>query len=91
LARTPAWQARNFLTRAVLQRDKVPSFDEYPFNIPTIGNFIELDFEQPVTFFIGENGSGKSTLLEAIAVASGLTPRAAAATSTSRPAPRIPG
>jgi predicted ATPase len=72
LARTPAWQARNFLIRAVLLRDKVPSFDEYPFNIPAIGNFHELDFEQPVTFFIGENGSGKSTLLEAIAVGLGL-------------------
>jgi predicted ATPase len=72
LARTPAWQARNFLIRAVLQRDRVPSFAEYPFNIPAIGNFTELDFEQPVSFFIGENGSGKSTLLEAIAVASGL-------------------
>ena len=74
MARTPAWQARNFLIRASLLREKVPSFDEYPFNIPAIGNFHELEFEQPVTFFIGENGAGKSTLLEAIAVASGLNP-----------------
>ncbi|HEV2188032.1 MAG TPA: AAA family ATPase [Stellaceae bacterium] len=74
MARTPAYRARNFLIRAALLRDKVPSFDDYPFNIPAIGNFTELDFEQPVTFFIGENGSGKSTLLEAIAVASGLNP-----------------
>jgi predicted ATPase len=29
---------------------------------------LQLDFESPVTFFVGENGSGKSTLLEAIAV-----------------------
>ena len=70
----PAWRARNFLIAARLLRDRVASFDEYPFNIPAIGNFTELDFEQPVTFFIGENGSGKSTLLEAIAVASGLNP-----------------
>jgi predicted ATPase len=74
LARTPAWQARNFLIRASLLRDKVPSFDDYPFDIPAIRDFDELDFEQPVTFFIGENGAGKSTLLEAIAVASGLNP-----------------
>lgn len=72
MARTPAHHARNFLIQAVLLRDKVPSFREYPFNIPAIHDFYELDFEQPVTFFIGENGSGKSTLLEAIAVRSGL-------------------
>jgi len=34
----------------------------------------ELDFPNPVTFFVGENGSGKSTLLEAIAVAAGFNP-----------------
>ena len=71
---TPAWQARNFLIRASVLRDKVPSFAEYPFNIPAISTLDELAFEQPVTFFIGENGSGKSTLLEAIAVACGLNP-----------------
>jgi predicted ATPase len=74
LARAPTWQSRNFLVRATLLRDRVPSFDKYPFNIPAIRNFDELEFGQPVTFFVGENGSGKSTLLEAIAVASGLNP-----------------
>jgi predicted ATPase len=74
VARKPAWRARNFLIQASLQRDKIPSLDEYPFCIPAIGNLHEIHFEQPVTFFIGENGSGKSTLLEAIAVASGLNP-----------------
>lgn len=34
----------------------------------------ELQFNQPITFFVGENGSGKSTLLEAIAVAYGFNP-----------------
>jgi predicted ATPase len=71
---TPAWQARNFLIGLRLLRERVPSFAEYPFIIPAIGQLDELSFEQPVTFFIGENGSGKSTLLEAIAVASGLNP-----------------
>jgi len=71
---TPTFRARNFLLRATLLRDKVPSFDEYPFNIPAIRDVAELEFEQPVTFFIGENGSGKSTLVEAIAAASGLNP-----------------
>ncbi|HEV8678494.1 MAG TPA: AAA family ATPase [Stellaceae bacterium] len=72
LRATPAWQARNFLIRVRLLRDRVPSFDAYPFSIPAIGAIDELPFDQPVTFFVGENGSGKSTLLEAIAVASGL-------------------
>ena len=29
---------------------------------------LDLEFDSPVTFFVGENGSGKSTLLEAMAV-----------------------
>ena len=74
MPQTPAYRARNFLIGISLQRGKVPSFAEYPSSIPAIGKLHELDFEQPVTFFIGENGSGKSTLLEAIAVACGLNP-----------------
>lgn len=70
----PAWNARNFVIRASLLRDRVPSFAEYPFNIPAIGGLDEIPFEQPVTFFVGENGAGKSTLLEAIALACGLNP-----------------
>lgn len=67
-----AYKARNFLLSLALLRDKVPSFDVYPFTIPSIGALRELRFEHPVTFLIGENGSGKSTFLEAIAVAWGL-------------------
>ena len=74
MSQTPVYRARNFLIGISLQRGKVPSFAEYPFSIPAIGKLNELEFEQPVTFFIGENGSGKSTLLEAIAVACGLNP-----------------
>ena len=70
----PAWKARNFVIQVRLLRDRVPSFDAYPFDIPAIRELDELRFEHPVTFFVGENGSGKSTLLEAIAVASGLNP-----------------
>ena len=33
-----------------------------------------MDFERPVTCFVGENGSGKSTLLEAMAVSYGFNP-----------------
>ncbi len=43
----------------------------FPGNLPFVEN-LYLNFESPVTFFVGENGSGKSTLLEAIAVLAGL-------------------
>lgn len=33
-----------------------------------------LEFNKPVTFFVGENGSGKSTMLEALAIAAGFNP-----------------
>ena len=68
------WDARNFLVRATLRREKVTSFTDYPFSIPAIGGLDTIEFDRPVTFFVGENGSGKSTLLEAIAVGMGLNP-----------------
>ena len=58
----PRRQTSNFVHGISLQRSKVPSLADYPFSIPAIGNLHELDFDQPVTFLIGENGSGKSTL-----------------------------
>jgi predicted ATPase len=54
-----------------LNRKNVPSFSEYPFNLPAIRDLQSLSFHPKVTFIIGENGSGKSTLLESIAVAYG--------------------
>jgi len=68
------WDARNFLVRATLRREKVTSFTDYPFSIPAIGGLDTIEFDHPVTFFVGENGSGKSTLLEAIAIGMGLNP-----------------
>ncbi|GIN09694.1 ABC transporter ATP-binding protein [Shouchella clausii] len=56
-----------FLKRIELQREKVSSFQSYPFSIPVMKHFHRLDLKSHVTFFVGENGSGKSTLLEAIA------------------------
>ncbi len=43
----------------------------FPFNLPLVRSLETLEFNSPVTFFVGENGSGKSTLLEAIACAVG--------------------
>ena len=56
-----------------LERDRVTSFAEYPFAIPSIRHLGRLEFHPAITFFIGENGSGKSTLLEAIAVKAGFS------------------
>ena len=48
--------------------------DSYLREIEALHGLERLDFERPVTFFVGENGSGKSTLLEAVAVAWGFNP-----------------
>lgn len=50
-----------------LSRDKVDSFDEYPFSVPVIRNLHSLTFHPDITFFVGENGTGKSTFIEALA------------------------
>ncbi|MDZ7359353.1 MAG: AAA family ATPase [candidate division KSB1 bacterium] len=58
-----------FLIEITLLRDKVPSFEKYPFCLSVVKHLRTLAFHPNVTFLIGENGTGKSTLLEAIAVA----------------------
>jgi predicted ATPase len=57
-----------------LRREEVPSFEQYPFCLPTIRHLDEITLRSPVTFLVGENGTGKSTLLEAIAAAWGFNP-----------------
>lgn len=63
--------SKQFKRQITLKRDRVPSFDRYPFSIPAIHGLSTIRLASPVTMFVGENGSGKSTLLEAIAVAWG--------------------
>jgi predicted ATPase len=60
------------IKKIYLENDKIKNKDIYPFNIDVVKNFSELNFDSPVTFFVGENGIGKSTFIEAIAVALGL-------------------
>jgi len=67
-------EASHYLLEAKLLRDKVPSFELYPFSLPVIKNLESIRFHPKVTFFVGENGTGKSTLLEAIATAWGFNP-----------------
>ncbi len=60
-----------YVSRVTLLRDKVDSFDRYPFSLPAVRSLERIDLHPKVTYFVGENGSGKSTLLEAIAVSLG--------------------
>jgi len=60
---------------SILLKDREDiDFSQYPFSLPVVKNFNEIEFKSKVTFFVGENGSGKSTLLEAIAVKFGFNP-----------------
>ena len=56
-----------FIQKLRINWDTLPK-NSYVHNIPAIKSITELQFDKPITFFVGENGSGKSTLLEAIAV-----------------------
>lgn len=66
--------SEHYLLEVKLKRNKVPSFDQYPFSLPVVRQFHSMELHPNVTFLIGENGSGKSTLLEAIAIAWGFNP-----------------
>lgn len=66
--------AQPYVLNATLKRDKVPSFDFFPFSLPAVRHLQALELHPKVTFLIGENGTGKSTLLEGIAVAYGFNP-----------------
>ncbi len=60
-----------FLSHVSLIRERVESFDRYPFCLPAVRNLDRLVLHPKLTILVGENGSGKSTLLEAIAVSLG--------------------
>jgi predicted ATPase len=64
----------HYVREVCLLRERVPSFDEYPFCLPALRHLDRLPLHPKVTFIIGENGTGKSTLLEAIAAAWGFNP-----------------
>jgi predicted ATPase len=63
-----------FIREIALLREKVNSFDQYPFSLPAIRSFESIELHPNITFIVGENGTGKSTLLEAVAVAMGFNP-----------------
>ncbi|WP_413374743.1 AAA family ATPase [Alkalihalobacillus sp. 1P02AB] len=63
-----------YVKKMELIKERVPSFAEFPFTLPSLQHFEELSFHPNVTYIIGENGMGKSTILEAIAIAYGFNP-----------------
>jgi len=69
-----ALTAEHYLLTIKLRRDKVESFEKYPFSLPVVRSLESVELHPAVTFFVGENGSGKSTLLEGVAVAWGFNP-----------------
>lgn len=60
-----------FLERVYIKPGVQLKADQFPTCLPFVPA-LNLRFEHPVTFFVGENGSGKSTLIEAIADLVGL-------------------
>ena len=58
-----------FIQGVTFDWDRIDN-DSYLKRIEAFGGVKKLDFNKPVTFFVGENGSGKSTLLEALALRS---------------------
>lgn len=54
------------LDKVTIFKEKYPTRERYPFNLPMFHQTKSLVFRSPVTFFVGENGTGKSTLLRAI-------------------------
>ena len=62
-----------FLRAACMDWDAIDR-SSYLWTIPAIAGVERVDFERPVTCFVGENGSGKSTLLEAMAINCGFNP-----------------
>jgi predicted ATPase len=47
---------RPFLMNVMLLREKVPSWDEYPFNLPVVKNLETVTLHPNVTFVIARTG-----------------------------------
>ena len=62
-----------FIQSLEIDWNKVSPYS-YLRSIPALQFEEKLEFQNNITYFVGENGTGKSTLLEAIAVACGFNP-----------------
>lgn len=54
------------LNSVIIQQDRFPTTEAYPFNLPVLQCTRAVNLNFPITFFTGENGTGKSTLLKAL-------------------------
>ncbi|AEI44637.1 AAA family ATPase [Paenibacillus mucilaginosus] len=68
------FQSDTYLRCIQLLREKVPSFEQYPFHLHAIRELNTLELHPKVTYIVGDNGMGKSTLIEGLAVAWGFNP-----------------
>ena len=59
-----------FIQSVMIDWDRIGR-NSYLRDIEAVEGLERLEFNRPITFFVGENGSGKSTMLEAIAIAAG--------------------
>jgi predicted ATPase len=55
-----------YLRRITVLPEKIEDSARFPFSLPFVAD-LDISFETPVTFLVGENGSGKSTLIEGVA------------------------
>jgi predicted ATPase len=46
----------SYVRSVVLKRDDIPTFTQYPFNLPSIRTLNQLTLDPNVTYLIGENG-----------------------------------
>lgn len=65
---------KNYIQSLRLKKEKIDSFEKYPYNLDVIKNLDKIYFHKNVTFLLGENWTWKSTLLEALAIEYGLNP-----------------
>ena len=79
-----------FLRWVELDKQRIPSYTDYPFNLGVIKQLDKLMLHPNVTYIVGENGTGKSTLMESIAVAWGFNPEGGTKTFHSQPGLLIP-
>ncbi|MGF7036688.1 putative ATPase [Paenibacillus mucilaginosus] len=68
------FQSDTYVRCIQLLREKVPSFEQYPFHLHAIRELDTLELHPKVTYIVGDNGMGKSTLIEGLAVAWGFNP-----------------
>lgn len=54
------------LSKVIINQNRFPTKDAYPFNLPVLQHTNVLELSSPITMFTGENGTGKSTLLQAL-------------------------